>query len=149
MAKVFHGVINLNSSSFKLSTHCGDSHQTTSGKLMHQHNCASLQRCNFFFLCSGYDFDRDTKPSAGSLSLSPAQLCVCMCNQTHTHKFSEDPWPSSTAESIHAEKCCSHYDMLVHNQGKHRAYRLFVLLMKKKEEGGRVKDVFCVFTKEK
>lgn len=39
--------------------------------------------------------------------------------------------------------------MLVHNQGKHRANRLFVLLMKKKEEGGRVKDVFCVFTRER
>lgn len=57
MAGAIHGVINLNSFFFfffsiRLSTLCDDDQQTTSGKLMHQHNCSSLKRWHFCFSLS-------------------------------------------------------------------------------------------------
>lgn len=52
------------------------------------------------------------------LEVSNPRSCVSVCVIKPTATiFSEGPWPSSSGESIHAEKCCSHYDMLLHNRG--------------------------------
>lgn len=82
---------------------------------------------------------------APHLNLSPAQLCncasVCVIKPTATI-FSEDPWPSSTDESIHVAKCCSHYDMQAHICRKETQLMDSMFFWWKRRKGKKELEVF-------